>query len=298
MNKEKIVLTGASGMLGSFLLKYFSAQFEIITVGRANTHFKNDIELCLSDSIDEVILEQTKNINPKFIIHCAAITSHLICDNNPINCIEVNSISILKLKKLFKDAIVIFISSDAVFGDANNLRHEESPTHPSSIYGKSKLLGEQICSIFPNYCIIRTTIVGTSLRGNSLVDWIYKNLTNDVQIEMFNDVLFNPISIFKFSVYLQEILNHFNRFDNKIIHLANSEVFSKYEFGIAFTKKLNANTNLIKIGSLRNYEKKGNRCFNQVLNTKETKLLFPSIKDSTLDDTLNEIIRNGKYDQN
>ena len=74
---------------------------------------------------------------------------------------------------------------------------ENDLTNPESIYGKSKELGEQYLINSNRKFIAIRTIVGLNKFKNpeGFVDWIIKSSINKEKIKLFQDVIFNPISV-------------------------------------------------------------------------------------------------------
>ena len=64
-----------------------------------------------------------------------------------------------------------------------------------NIYAYSKLLGEKfICN--ESFVILRTNFFGKSLSSKgSFTDWLFDNLSNNKKLNLFDDILFNPLSI-------------------------------------------------------------------------------------------------------
>ena len=260
-----ILVSGATGMLGRVIVKdCLSNSFNVSTIGRSNPeipevdHINYDFS---NSSFSQIKSKKTFD----FIIHCAANTDHSDCDKNIINCYEINAFSVLALRKLFPNVFFILISSDAVFNDNCENRTFDGPTRALSNYGVSKEIAEKLTLLFNKSLVIRTTIVGFSDQKKSLCDWIVNSLEGRKNIKLFDDVLFNPISIYELSKAIIFIINNSHDYTSKIIHINNQEVISKYEFGIRLAELLELDSKYIEKGSLHAFENKGNRNFNQQL---------------------------------
>lgn len=169
---QKILITGASGFIGSFLVeKALSAGLETHAGIRASSSKKwlqdERIHFRLLDfERPELIATLLKKENYDYIIHCAGITKAATKEqyykvNFQYVKILANAISTQKnsLKKF------IFISSLAAFGPGDFQPNGKisRQCHPSPItaYGKSKLAAERFLKTLPNipWLIIRPTIV-------------------------------------------------------------------------------------------------------------------------------------------
>ena len=76
------------------------------------------------------------------------------------------------------------------------MNNEYDSVNPKNIYAKSKELSEFfLLNSKRNFLIIRTTIVGLSNYNLSFVDWIINSCKRNEKITLFDDVKFNPITI-------------------------------------------------------------------------------------------------------
>ncbi|MEK6925723.1 MAG: sugar nucleotide-binding protein [Nanoarchaeota archaeon] len=154
MKYKNILLTGGSGNLGSAILS--SERFQNLLTPN---HYKLDI--CNKESISNFL----KNNKFDAVIHCAALTSMVECERNPVNAINTNIIGACNLvnEVLKKEADqgneirFIYISTDGVYERAEGNYSENSPTIPDSVYGWTKLGAECAVNTLSNYCIIRTS---------------------------------------------------------------------------------------------------------------------------------------------
>ena len=137
--KKKILLTGSSGFLGSYILDFLkNKNYEVIKVGRS---VKSDINIDLS-------LNKLSKIDVDYVIHVAG-KAHLIPktkeENNKffkVNYIGTNNLLYgLDTTKLQS---IIFISTVAVYGkEVGELIDEESPLLGNTPYALSKIQAEQ-----------------------------------------------------------------------------------------------------------------------------------------------------------
>lgn len=287
-------------MLGRNLYNDFSKSYEVHGVGKSEFPPNGLINYDQMDLSNFKKLEDyLKNKKFDIVINAAAIIDHKYCEQNPASCYRINSELNLKIvQNLPPETKFIFISSDAVFSDKDLIRDEKGPTNPSSVYGISKLKAEKLIrEASSNYVIIRTTILGFSPRKSSLTDWILKSLENEKPLNLFDDVLFNPITVWDLIKELELIIKDFKLYKNQILHLNGRECISKYMYGLSLAKSLNFSTKTITQSSLNDFQHKGKRVYNQCLNTGK----YASLSKRALPDlnmTLNSIINNYKHDKN
>ena len=293
---KNILITGASGMLGSTVLNFFSKVFNVFGTdiidfeGKGYKYMKFD----LSDENYDDLINWSK---PNIIIHCGALTDGNYCEENPSNAFNVNGISVLKLLESTTNNVkIIYISSDAVFSSNIHLAMEKNCVSPENIYGKSKELGEFFLktSVDRDYIIIRTTIVGTNLNKgkNSFVEWIVNSAKEKNKINLFDDVLFTPISIWDLIKEIDFLIKN-SFYKIKTIHIAGSEVVSKYDFGKLLLKNLSIDDKFIEKGSISNFSKRAKRSSNQSLDCKLYENYYKR-KLPNLIQTINSITNNQK----
>lgn len=151
---KKVLLIGQDGMLGGELynrLKSYTDKYEI---------YETTIQT-LDICNEAAVLAKVKEINPYYIINCAAYTNVDGCEVNYELAESVNGVAVGNIARSAKavDATFIQISTDYVFD--GNLNAEQAYTedmlpNPVSAYGKTKLLGEQNSKLAEKYYILRT----------------------------------------------------------------------------------------------------------------------------------------------
>lgn len=262
---KKILITGASGMLGATLVKLWKKKYQIFaTAGRNFSHnqAKNFKQFDLKAKNYQVLANFVK---PDAIIHCAALTSHEYCQSNPKEAMLVNGDSVKKLIKVFPKVKLLFISTDAVFPLKTHLANEKTKTSPVTVYGKSKELGERyILSYAKNACIVRTTIIGRNINSDkqSFAEWIVNSIKSGKKITLYDDTIFTPISIWHLAKELEWVIR--NKVPT-ILHVAGREIVSKYDFGYNLCKELNLDLSLITKGKLNKKSQVIKRSYDQTL---------------------------------
>ena len=128
--KEKVVITGGKGLLGSFFYKKYKKKYNIIRYPYRIEHFKK-------------FKNWLRNKNFQYFIHFAAITKNETPKKNEsLNLINVKStINIIKSiskKKMKNFKYFLFISSSHVYGNSSKKIKENKKTTPINIYGLSK----------------------------------------------------------------------------------------------------------------------------------------------------------------
>jgi dTDP-4-dehydrorhamnose reductase len=236
MKKEKIIVAGSTGILGSHLVPFLDSMgYEVIGISsrkRANSNLLVD----LSSKLSAYALFDA--VKPTTIINLISLTSVEECEANPDKAVELN-VKIVEniVDWIIKDSNVhlIQISTDHVYDGSGP--QNESYVNIRNKYAETKYAGEKIALKVPS-TIIRTNFVGKSksLHRDSMTDWLYKSIKNYQKIQVLTDVYFSPISI-SYLVYIIEIL-----IKKKIVGIYNvgsQNGMSKAEFDFEFAKVLN-----------------------------------------------------------
>jgi nucleoside-diphosphate-sugar epimerase len=153
MKYKKILLTGASGKLGT----------EISNSGYFQSLLKPSSEIF--DITDKKKIENFFNKNDfDAVLHCAALARMGECEKDPAAAANTNTIGtsnlvsavIEKEKKSDKKIRFIQISTDGVYASTKGNYSEQDATIPYNVYGWTKLGAECAVHLLSNYCIIRT----------------------------------------------------------------------------------------------------------------------------------------------
>lgn len=245
MSRKKIVITGASGYIGSNLKNYFkNRNFEVFSFDLNNSKGKNSFQVDITD--EKEVLSRVREVKPDIIIHTAGISNLAGCEKDKKTAQDINIIgtsNIIKaIGKVSPDTKLIFFSSDYVFDGARGDYKEKDKKLPKTYYGKTKLASErEIAKNLKNYIILRTANVYG--RGGNFFNFIFDSLSQNKEIEVFDDVFYTPTYI----DYLVDSLNILIEKDWKgIIHIVGKERVSRYEFALKMAEALGKNKKLIR----------------------------------------------------
>lgn len=148
----KVLITGAHGQLGRDITKIFQLKgYETIALSKKQLDITNKRE----------VVNTVNDHKPHIIVHPAAYTAVDDCEIHPEYAYLVNSYGTKYVAEAAEnvDSILVYISTDYVFdGKKGSPYNEEDTPNPLSIYGKSKLLGEQfVQEISSRSYILRTS---------------------------------------------------------------------------------------------------------------------------------------------
>lgn len=231
---EKILITGATGLLGSSLVPYLKkSRYKVIT--HANTT-QADVMFDLSDRINSY--EFLEQIKPDVIINLASLTSVEVCEHKVNLAYLINTCTVENITYWIQSTgahcHLVQISTDHVY-DGIGLHVEDSVTITNN-YALSKYAGELAAAKVPS-TILRTNFVGRSRVSyrESLTDWVYKSLTENKHVQVLDDVYFSPLSISTL-VEMVELAVQKKRIG--VYNLGSSNGMSKADFDFAFAECL------------------------------------------------------------
>lgn len=198
---KKILITGANGQLGHSLNKILAQrkemgeEFEIYNTSRSAGN--NDYPITVLDiTSEEAVNHMVEQIKPDLIINCAAHTGVDLCETEEEKAYAMNALGVkyLALAALLNDSVFIHVSTDYVFsGEKEEAYLEEDETNPQSVYGKTKLAGEEfVKSIGGKYFIVRTA--WNYGQGKNFVRTMLRLAKTNQSITVVNDQKGTPTS--------------------------------------------------------------------------------------------------------
>tara|TARA_B100000989_G_scaffold241750_1_gene188635 strand:+ start:1925 stop:2905 length:981 start_codon:yes stop_codon:yes gene_type:complete len=167
--KNKILITGAAGFIGSFASKYYSnLGYEVMGIDSLNSYYNVDLKnsrlnelLELTNftfnQVDMIQLDKLgelfNSFKPNLVVHLAAQAGvrHSLVDPN--SYLESNIISFYNLLECLKNSSVekfIFASSSSVYGNSMDVPYTESvkTNRPVSLYAATKKSNEVLAHSF------------------------------------------------------------------------------------------------------------------------------------------------------
>jgi dTDP-4-dehydrorhamnose reductase len=226
IHKEKILVTGSKGQLGSELavLSKKYPQFEWIFTDR------EELDLC------NLVALETKlaTISPQFIINCAAHTAvdRAESERELSDVLNHQAVGIIAKWSQINDCKLIHVSTDYVFdGTVATALTETAPTNPINVYGMTKLAGEKAClQENPNSIIIRTSWVYSSF-GNNFVKTMSRLMQERDSLNVVNDQIGSPTYAADLAQAILTILTRPN-WQAGIYNFSNEGEISWYQFAL------------------------------------------------------------------
>ncbi|HOO84925.1 MAG TPA: dTDP-4-dehydrorhamnose reductase [Prolixibacteraceae bacterium] len=184
---SKILVTGANGQLGNELRRlcrnFPGLEFIFTDVDM--------LDITNPDAVS-VFMEASK---PAILVNCAAFTDVDGAEIDVKNARKINALApqVLAAACAMQNAFLIHISTDYVFdGEKGEAYTEEDQTNPLSVYGSSKLEGEEkIKTVFDDFVIIRTSWLYSEY-GNNFMRKILSLGKERESIEVVDDQIGSP----------------------------------------------------------------------------------------------------------
>lgn len=240
----KVLVTGASGLVGSHLTKILSEKYQVFSGHHTQKPlYGKPIKLDLSQTNEISNILQT--ISPDAIIHLAALTDVDGCESNKELALKINAQATEELAKYaaLQNIFILYMSTDYIFDGKSGLKKESDTPNPIGVYGESKLEGEkEIMNFASKWCIARTsTPFGVSKIKKTFPLWVYENLKQNKKVNAVTDQFTSPTYVPNLSDMLEEILT---KQIQGIIHIAGTRV-SRFNTAKKIAEKINADTSLL-----------------------------------------------------
>jgi dTDP-4-dehydrorhamnose reductase len=228
----KIIVTGANGQLGQELVRQLQqTNFELYPFT------KSELDITNENIVNEVITK----IEPDIIINAAAYTKVDQAEIEEETAYLVNAFGQRNLAVAAEKvgAKICYISTDYVFDGSSMIPYREyDRTNPLGVYGKSKLVGEELTkSLSSRYFIVRTAWVYGEF-GQNFVKTMLRLAKEKEEINVVNDQIGSPTYTVDLAHFIIDLVQT-DKFG--IYHCTNSGSCSWYEFAIAIFEESNIN---------------------------------------------------------
>lgn len=255
----RYLVTGITGQLGYDVVKTLLENGEKDVIAPT----RNEMDLNNKESIERMIYL----VNPDVVIHCAAYTAVDKAEEDIENAIKINATATKWITDSCRknNSKLIYISTDYVFdGTKEGLYETNDKTNPLNVYGKSKLMGEEIVSSYDKSFIVRTSWV-FGINGKNFVKTML-NLSNTRDVlTVVNDQFGSPT----YTVDLANLLYDMSKTEEYGIYHANNEGYCSWaDFASYIMLSNQKNTKIVGIPS-KDYSQKAVRPANSKLSKKE-----------------------------
>lgn len=194
----KILVLGASGMLGNAMLRVMSAQeawsvFGTVRGADPALHAAAPRAVLIpgvhADQPDS-LLAAFAQTRPDVVINCVGLVKQLSNAEDPLVAVPINTLLPHRLARMCEvaGARLVHVSTDCVFSGKQGNYTEFDLADAQDVYGRSKLLGEVD---YPHAVTLRTSIIGHELRSaHGLIDWF---LSQQARVKGYTEAVFSGL---------------------------------------------------------------------------------------------------------
>lgn len=224
----RVLVTGGHGQLGRALLRTAPAGMEVVALG------SSDCDVTDPATVRAIVAR----IEPELIIHCAAWTDVDGCERHPERAWRVNALGAQHVATACAEAgtVLVYMSTNYVFdGERDEPYHEFDRPNPLSVYGASKLAGEEVVrALCPRHAIVRTAMLYDA-HSRNFVTTVLRLAREQPRLRMVADQYGNPTFVDDLARALWQLVVQpaYGTF-----HLVNQGAASWYEWAVAVLELL------------------------------------------------------------
>lgn len=275
---KKILITGSKGQLGNEM-RVISARYPAYSFVFTDV---DELDITNSDALRLFFAEE----RPDFVVNCAAYTAVDKAEDDVEMCYKINRNAVRNLGAVTGsvNAKIIHVSTDYVFDGTSHIPYtEDMPVSPATVYGKSKLAGEQtLMDVCPQSVVIRTSWLYSSF-GNNFVKTMMKLGNERETLGVIYDQVGSPTYAADLAMAIMKVIDAEN-FVPGIYHFSDEGVCSWYDFTKAIHAIAGITTCDVKPIESKEYKVRTPRPHYSVLNKAKIKSTYgieiPYWKDS------------------
>jgi len=247
---RKLLITGGSGFIGGHLSAIASSRWNVhVTYNSSRVPPKGSTKAHrLNIDRAEQVENLVDKLSPDVIIHLAAITDLGYCEENPQEAHWINVLGCDTLAAVADcfEARLIYASTDMVFKGDRSWYCEDDNADPVSVYGFTKLGGEQVVrNLVPNHCITRISLVyGFTLNAsNCFTGTMIQELQHGRAVRLFEDEYRTPIYVENLCHVLLELAERDDL--QGVYNVGGPDRLSRFQFGLKVCELLGFDRDLV-----------------------------------------------------
>jgi dTDP-4-dehydrorhamnose reductase len=222
------MIIGAGGQLGSDLVEVLGeSQDVVIPLAR------KDLDVTEPSAVREKLAEHV----PHVILNCSVYHPVDECESHPDLSFAVNTTAVRDLGLAAKeiDAAIVHFSSDYVFdGELGRAYSEDDATTPVSVFGVSKVAGEQLLrTVLPRHFIVRTSglygLMGSRVKRGNFVETMLRLGSQNGRVRVVNDLRMAQTNTHNVAKQVFSLI-HTERYGT--YHASDHGDYSWYEFAL------------------------------------------------------------------
>lgn len=247
----RVLVLGATGMLGSAVLKALSDDSRLDVWGSARDSSK--LSLLSAKNTEKVVAGVNvldsdnlafifRKVKPDAVVNCIGLIKQASDANNPLVALPINSLLPHRIADLceLSQSRLIHISTDCVFSGKKGCYCEVDPSDAEDLYGKSKYIGE--VTDRKNTITLRTSIIGHELQSQySLLEWF---LAQEGSVYGYSKAIFSGVPTDELARIIKEYV--LPRRDLNGLYHVSADPISKYDLLNIISRQYKKEINVIE----------------------------------------------------
>ncbi len=285
----RILLTGASGQLGGYVLRELRSQASALTAwSNERTGELFGVRLHPIDLSDENATRIAfEKVSPEVVIHTAGRTKVSDCFERPdvAHSVNVGGTEALTRLAAATDARFIFTSTDMVFNGERGNYAEDDVTSPLSSYARTKRDAERCVSTYENGLVARMSLMfglTQSLRS-MFFDTLVSKLRSSQPYSLYEDEWRTPLDL-QTAARCLVALAHSDICG--VVHVGGLERMNRYEMGLRLARHLGCDEALLQPCRSADEQHTEPRPRDLSLNISRLKAALPDFEFPAYDDAL------------
>jgi dTDP-4-dehydrorhamnose reductase len=231
----RILIFGATGLLGKALMREWHGDERVIGLGSANADIRSP------EQISRVVQQHS----PEWIVLAAAYTDVDGCETNRELAWDVNCRGATHVVQAAKEAgsRVVFLSTDYVFDGTKRTPYDTGDARAArAVYGKTKAEAEErILELMPQCCVLRTSWV-FGVGGKCFPDTILRLAGSRDQLDVVNDQQGSPTYTVDLAHAIHQLIDA--RAEG-IVHATNRGDCTWFEFAREIVREAGLSTRIL-----------------------------------------------------
>ena len=229
MPDNRMLVTGSSGMVGSYVPKMFG-ELDLMLTDIMDAPYQLDI------TNKSAVRDVVGDFRPSSVLHLGAATDVDRCEEEPDWAYQTNAVGTENVVRacIEFEAQLIYVSTAAVFwGDKSKPYTEYDEPRPANTYGRSKLAGERyVASMLRRHYIVRAGwMIGGGRKDKKFVGKIAQLINEGRQdLKAVDDKIGTP-------TYAKDLLEGIGKLVDTgcygLYHMGNEGVCSRYAIAVA-----------------------------------------------------------------
>jgi dTDP-4-dehydrorhamnose reductase len=285
----RVVLTGASGQLGAYLVERLRVEgLDVAAWSGSERGRRGDVELGPVDLTDgAATIHALEQADPEVVLHAAAVSSAEAVRRDPARARAVNVTATATLADWCRrhDRRLVYTSTDLVFDGSRPWNREDDPAEPILEYGRTKRAAERFVREVPRGLVARVSLLyGASRSGReAFFDATIAALRRGEPRTLFEDEFRTPLDLASAAAILVWLARSEV---SGTLHVAGRERVSRFELIRRTAAALGLDPSLVRSNRRSDAPQSEPRPADVSLDTTHLAMTFPDLKRPAIEEVL------------